>query len=51
MVFSNNGKRIDFLTLGKSESNNVSRGAIITGAFGNQAFGEMNREKFIESHR
>jgi hypothetical protein len=35
MVFSNNGKRIDFLTLGKSESNNVSRGAIMTGAFGN----------------
>jgi hypothetical protein len=51
MVFSNNGKRIDFLTLGKSESNNVSRGAIMTGAFGNQNFGEMDRERFIESHK
>ncbi len=51
MVFLNNGKRIDFLTLGKSESNNVSRGAIMTGAFRNQIFGEIDREKFIKSHK
>jgi hypothetical protein len=35
MVFSNNGKRIDYLTLGKGESANFSRGAVIRGGFNN----------------
>ena len=48
LVFSNNGKRIDFLTLGKEESTSENRGGF---NIVNQSYGDSDRERFLEKNR